>query len=749
MEAKQLADQKAAAEAAQQLAAQKAAAEAQRVAEQKAAAEAQRLADQKAAMEAKQLADQKAAAEAAQQLAAQKAAAEAQRVAEQKAAAEAQRLADQKAAMEAKQLADQKAAAEAAQQLAAQKAAAEAQRVAEQKAAAEAQRLADQKAAMEAKQLADQKAAAEAAQRLRRKRLPPRRRGLADQKAAMEAKQLADQKAAAEAAQRFAAQRPPRRKDWPIRKQRWRQNSSQIRKPRPKQRNNSQRKRLPPRRRGLRSKRQPPRRKDWPIRKQRWRQNSSQIRKPRPKQRNDSQRKKLPPRRRGLRSKRQPPRRKDWPISKAAMEAKQLADQKAAAEAAQRLAAQKAAAEAVVVLPSSPTQAAAPQPAPVQAAAKPSTTMPDSQPPPSPTTLALAGSPLPGTFATRTSPVPPPTAFTPTTPVGLPEARNLALDVPCALIDIRESKSPGQPARLLVSGPTLPGPAFDSFVRRVEAAGRAVSIATEPLDPGHCAALEGLGDMVRRSRERSPLRLIAPTAPVLVGDQLVITSEAIPGGALYVDLYAADGTVLHLRRGKVSDKLADNHLTIAATAPGPAGKRLLVAITTAVPLNLARRPTIESETTYLPVLQHELARLGDASVGPRAEVASYRSSRHQDRSRSRHDRCKLPLARVARRTRVTRDVRTSLRASRWEKRFPPQTARSFKPAANDDRVVHLWTPVLCRQKVLVQIIRPPICCPLRIRLREPPSSTSRFPVLNASVLADMNAERIAKLPRVD
>jgi uncharacterized caspase-like protein len=127
----------------------------------------QRGAEQKAA-DAKRLAEQQAATDAAQRLAEQKTADEAaQKLAERRATEEAQRLADQKVAAEAKRLADQKAAADAAQKIADQKAAAEAQRLADQNGAAEAKRLADQKAATDAAQkIADQKAAAEAAQKL-------------------------------------------------------------------------------------------------------------------------------------------------------------------------------------------------------------------------------------------------------------------------------------------------------------------------------------------------------------------------------------------------------------------------------------------------------------------------------------------------------------------------------------------------------------------------------------------------------
>jgi hypothetical protein len=290
----------------------------------------------------------------------------------------------------------------------------------------------------------------------------------------------------------------------------------------------------------------------------------------------------------------------------------------------------------IIVLPSSqPPAAAAKQlsPATSQATApvltspeptatKPLATAPSSTttPSPSPTALSLGGSFSPGTSIARTAPGQPSPSLA--APPDLAEARTLALSVPCALIDVREAQSPSQPARLLVSGPTLPGAAFDSFIRQIEAPGRAVGVATEPLDPGHCAALAVMTDLVRRSREQRALRLIAPPAPVPIGGQLAVAAETIPHGALYVDLYAADGSVQHLRRGTVAGIPAGTDVTIAAAASGPPGQRLLVAITTAAPLNLEQRPATESETAYLPALQRELARMGGTSAGPQAEVAT-------------------------------------------------------------------------------------------------------------------------------
>ncbi len=244
----------------------------------------------------------------------------------------------------------------------------------------------------------------------------------------------------------------------------------------------------------------------------------------------------------------------------------------------------------------------------------PPTLTPQSRAPASP----APATPSPATSSPAT---PAPATPSPANAFGLAEARSLAFGVPCALLDVVESQTSDQPVGLVVSGPMLPGAAFDAFVRQLDMHGYSVAVTTEPLDPGHCAALAAVTDLVRHSRRQGALRLAAPAAPVPVGGQLVIAAETIPGGALYVDLYAADGTVLHLRRGTGPGNPAEAEATIAAAASGPPGQRLLVAITTATPLNLAQRPASESQTAYLPVLRQELVRLGSASVQSRAEVA--------------------------------------------------------------------------------------------------------------------------------
>jgi hypothetical protein len=204
-------------------------------------------------------------------------------------------------------------------------------------------------------------------------------------------------------------------------------------------------------------------------------------------------------------------------------------------------------------------------------------------------------------------------------PFGLEDARALARGLPCALIDVRERQSPGEADGLHVSGPVLPGAALEAFLRQLGAADRPVAAETERLDPGHCAPLAVITDLVRHSREHGALRLTVPEGPVPSGDQMAINAQVIPNGWLYIDLYAADGSVQHLRRGAVP---RGTDVTVAAPASGPPGQRLLIAIATAEPLDLAQRPASESDTAYLPAVQRELNRMASSAAESRAEVAT-------------------------------------------------------------------------------------------------------------------------------
>jgi hypothetical protein len=205
-------------------------------------------------------------------------------------------------------------------------------------------------------------------------------------------------------------------------------------------------------------------------------------------------------------------------------------------------------------------------------------------------------------------------------PLGVAEAQALASEVPCALLDVRERQSSDQHGRLSGSGPTLPGPAFNAFLRQLDGPDGPPAVAIERLDSGHCPALAVIGDLVRRSRERGGLRLGLPNSPIPVGGRLVVNVQSVPDGALYADLYSADGSVQHLHRGYFLRSRGATDVPITGTVSGSPGPSLLVVMAAPASLDLESRPTRERDADYLTALQHALTRLAAGVPEPRADV---------------------------------------------------------------------------------------------------------------------------------
>jgi hypothetical protein len=236
-------------------------------------------------------------------------------------------------------------------------------------------------------------------------------------------------------------------------------------------------------------------------------------------------------------------------------------------------------------------------------------------------------------------------------PLGVAEAQALASGVPCALLDVRERQG-----RLSVSGPTLPGPAFNAFLRQLDGPDGPPAVAIERLDSGHCSALAVVGDLVRRSREHVSLRVGLPNSPIPVGGRIVINVQSAPDGALYADLYSAEGSVQHLHRGYFPPSRGAVDAPIVGTVLGAPGLRLLVVMATPSPLNLEKRPTSESDTGYLAVLHRVLATLSpsaSAEVVPVSIVAATRppvatpvTSAHARISNVNDSRCADIIAQV-------------------------------------------------------------------------------------------------------
>ncbi|HYZ22118.1 MAG TPA: caspase family protein [Rhodopila sp.] len=233
-------------------------------------------------------------------------------------------------------------------------------------------------------------------------------------------------------------------------------------------------------------------------------------------------------------------------------------------------------------------------------------------PPPSPSPPAKAPEPK---VAIASPPKPPPRS-------ALEGVRAAAMEVPCSLLDVSDTGVPDGTDYILVSGPALPGSALDAFLQRFGASGLRVGVSTQRLDRGLCPPLTAVADLVRQTRNRNALTLVVPDVPVPAGGSLMATVRNVPPGALYMDLYAADGSVQHLRRNVVPDTKGGTDVPVTAIVSGPPGPRLLVVISVPAALNLAQRPAQESMAAYLPALWREMDNVVAGDPPPRAEVAT-------------------------------------------------------------------------------------------------------------------------------
>jgi hypothetical protein len=205
---------------------------------------------------------------------------------------------------------------------------------------------------------------------------------------------------------------------------------------------------------------------------------------------------------------------------------------------------------------------------------------------------------------------------------ALEEVRAAAMEVPCSLLDVSDTGALDGTDYILVSGPALPGSALDAFLQRFGASGLRVGVSTQRLDRGLCPPLTAVADLVRQTRQQNALTLTVPDAPVPAGGSLMATVRGVPPGALYMDLYAPDGSVQHLRRNVIPDAKAGTDVPVAAVVSGPPGPRLLVVISVPTALNLAQRPAQESMAAYLPALWREMDHVAPVDPPPRAEVAT-------------------------------------------------------------------------------------------------------------------------------
>lgn len=262
--------------------------------------------------------------------------------------------------------------------------------------------------------------------------------------------------------------------------------------------------------------------------------------------------------------------------------------------------------QTVAPLTAAPPTSAPPTPTPATSALAPPTPVP---PAPSPTV------PLPPTAAPFEAAVPPAAKPAPT---SVAEARNLALGLPCAVVDVANAGASGG---LRLSGLALPGILFDAFQQDLKRGDQPLQIATERIELGQCAALEAVANHVRRSRDANGLRIAPPGTSIAVGSPLGVTVRGVPAGTLYVDLFAADGSVRHLPRQIVPHGSAGGDVDVTAPAPGPPGRYLLVAFALPGNMTLPERAANLGASDYVDALRREAARTPVDGAEAHADVA--------------------------------------------------------------------------------------------------------------------------------
>jgi hypothetical protein len=180
---------------------------------------------------------------------------------------------------------------------------------------------------------------------------------------------------------------------------------------------------------------------------------------------------------------------------------------------------------------------------------------------------------------------------------------------------------------VLLSGHAGPPARVDALVGRLSGISgvSAVVKTVNPIDAVHCQPIDVAKPHVVANRAGSVGLAIEPAKAAFVGgDELRLkVGGADRAGYLYVDYYGTDGTVLHMlpRPGRHPTRLSAKDRVAIGEGAGtgqwsisaPYGLDLAVALVTAEPLSLPRRPEVEPTADYLPALKEALDRAAAAS----------------------------------------------------------------------------------------------------------------------------------------
>jgi hypothetical protein len=196
----------------------------------------------------------------------------------------------------------------------------------------------------------------------------------------------------------------------------------------------------------------------------------------------------------------------------------------------------------------------------------------------------------------------------PAAPSPLEHARLQAQSVPCSVLNVADGPR--------VSGLAPAGPDLDRLLSDLRDIGPLTDDVGR-VDRFTCAPIAAVARFVRQSWDAVPPAFaLRPAASEVASGSRLGLDVTTTSPAFYIDVFQNDGSVRHVARPPRSGAAAVPHAEFTA-GPG-AGPALVVAIGSAVALDLGVRPEVEKAAAYLAVLG---PRLQSASSAPSADVA--------------------------------------------------------------------------------------------------------------------------------
>ena len=205
--------------------------------------------------------------------------------------------------------------------------------------------------------------------------------------------------------------------------------------------------------------------------------------------------------------------------------------------------------------------------------------------------------------------------------------RAMARAARCSILDARTIQG-----RVALIGLALPGPDWDALLQATGGqqmggqqmggqqtggqqmgATRGVRVVPEGLTflpPFACALVDRLGEPIRRTREHGGLLVLLRPAPGR-GKQATFRVRGAAGRVLTLDLFQAGDVVQHLASPA---PITDDPATVGLPEGRIAGAGIVLAVSSALPLELGARPQAEPAGPYLAALAEALGRQAGARV---------------------------------------------------------------------------------------------------------------------------------------